>query len=91
MQFQASLLLALVATVTAIPAGTSIVARAPNALESRQYGGPATTGEVCPQAQDLWYLTTNNFYYLIACAVDTAGDTAIAVYPGVANVLACAQ
>lgn len=60
-------------------------------LAKRAYGGPPSTGEVCPQAQGLYYQTTSGKYYQVACSVDTAGDTSIAVYPGVKNVLECAQ
>jgi hypothetical protein len=80
MKFQLSLI-ALIASATA----------SPTALVARQYGGPATTGEVCPQAQDLWYLTKNQYYYQIGCEVEATGDTAIAVYADVSNVLDCAQ
>jgi len=85
MKFQTTLL-ALIASIAASP--TSFTK---TSLTKRQIGGPASTGEVCPQAQDLWYLTTNQYYYQIGCSVDTAGNQAIAVYAGVSNVLDCAQ
>jgi hypothetical protein len=76
---------------TTLIALLATAAASPTALTKRQFGGPASTGEVCPQAQNLWYLTTNQYYYQIGCAVDTTGDDAIAVYAGVSNVLDCAQ
>jgi hypothetical protein len=78
-----------VASPTTLQAPATLQTR--TTLEARAFGGPPSTGEVCPQAQDLWYLTTNNYLYQIACSVNTAGDDAIAVYAGVQNVLDCAQ
>jgi hypothetical protein len=59
MKFQATLL-ALLTTSSVIANPVSLDA---HALEVRAYRGPVSTSDVCPQARDLWHLTTNNNYY----------------------------
>lgn len=61
-----------------------------HSIAKRAYGGPPSTGEVCPQAQDLFYQSASGAYYQIACAVDTAGATTLSIYV-VDNILQCAQ
>jgi hypothetical protein len=72
--------LALIASASAVPA-----------LTARDFGGPPITGEVCPQAQDLFYRSNSGRFYQMACSVDVGGADAIAVYEGVVNAVDCAQ
>lgn len=61
-----------------------------HSIAKRDYGGPPYTGEICPQAQDLFYHSQSGAYYQVACAVDTFGTINLALY-FVTNILECAQ
>jgi hypothetical protein len=84
MKFTIFSILALAMTAVASPTPEA------HSIAKRDYGGGPSTGEVCPQAQDLFYHSASGAYYQIACAVDTTGGTNLAVYIAT-NILQCAQ
>lgn len=59
-------------------------------IAKRAFGPSPSTGEVCPQAQGLFYKTVSGAYYQVACSVDTSGGTNLSSY-FVSNILDCAQ